>query len=322
MTKKSIYITRHIDEHFLAPYRDKYDISMWESESSPVPRDILLEKAASVDALCTMLSDQVDDELLKEANHLKIVANLAVGYDNIQIAEAKNHGVTVTNTPDVLSDTTADLAFSLLMATARRIVEADKFLRDGKWEDWSPFLLAGNDIHHKTIGIVGMGRIGSLVAKRATGFDMNILYHNRTHNYAAEKEYGAKYVSFDDILKQSDFIVSLVPLTNETKHLFNQLAFEKMKKNAIFINVSRGAVVDEEALINALKTKEIKGAGLDVFTKEPIDKNHPLIGLDNVVLLPHIGSASIETRSEMIELCLRNIDAVLSNENALTEVEE
>lgn len=318
--KKKIYITRKISNQFIEKYADKYDIEMWESESKPVPRDLLLEKAQEVDALCTMLSDKVDEELLAKQTQLKVVANLAVGYDNIDVLKANQSGVTVTNTPGVLSDTTADLTFSLLMATARRIVEADSYLRAGKWQDWSPFLLAGSDIHHKTIGIVGMGRIGKQVAKRASGFDMNIVYHNRSRNKEAEGELGAQYLPFDQLIQQADFIVSLLPLTDETHELFDSKAFEQMKETAIFINVSRGAVVDEKALYEALKQGHIKGAGLDVFTKEPIDMDHPFLSLDNVVLLPHIGSASTETRSNMINLCLENIDAVLSGKEALTEV--
>ncbi|HLR64172.1 MAG TPA: D-glycerate dehydrogenase [Pseudogracilibacillus sp.] len=318
--KKKIYITRKISNQFIEKYADKYDIEMWESESKPVPRDLLLEKAQEVDALCTMLSDKVDEELLAKQTQLKVVANLAVGYDNIDVLKANQSGVTVTNTPGVLSDTTADLTFSLLMATARRIVEADSYLRAGKWQDWSPFLLAGSDIHHKTIGIVGMGRIGKQVAKRASGFDMNIVYHNRSRNKEAEGELGAQYLPFDQLIQQADFIVSLLPLTDETHELFDSKAFEQMKETAIFINVSRGAVVDEKALYEALKQGQIKGAGLDVFTKEPIDMDHPFLSLDNVVLLPHIGSASTETRSNMINLCLENIDAVLSGKEALTEV--
>src|SRR5699024_3320621 len=293
---------------------------MWESESKPVPRDLLLEKAQEVDALCTMLSDKVDEELLAKQTQLKVVANLAVGYDNIDVLKANQSGVTVTNTPGVLSDTTADLTFSLLMATARRIVEADSYLRAGKWQDWSPFLLAGSDFHHKTIGIVGMGRIGKQVVKGASGFDMNSVYHNRSRNKEAEGELGAQYLPFDQLIQQADFIVSLLPLTDETHELFDSKAFEQMKETAIFINVSRGAVVDEKALYEALKQGQIKGAGLDVFTKEPIDMDHPFLSLDNVVLLPHIGSASTETRSNMINLCLENIDAVLSGKEALTEV--
>lgn len=318
--KKNIYVTRKIDEQFIAPFREYANITMWESESQPVPREILLEKAQTADALFTVLSDQIDEEILTANPHLAVVANLAVGFDNIDIAAAKKHHVIVTNTPDVLSETTADLTWALLMATARRIVEASDYLRAGKWQDWSPFLLAGTDVYKKKIGIVGMGRIGSAVAKRAQGFDMEIMYHNRLRNEEAEKAYGATYTDFNELIERADYIVSLVPLTPETKLIFNEDAFAKMKSSAIFINVSRGAVVDENALYHALKNKTIAGAGLDVFTKEPISMEHPFLSLGNAVLIPHIGSASTETRTEMIELCLTNITNVLTGKAALTEV--
>lgn len=318
--KHRIYITRKIDEQFLVPLADIADISMWESKSEPVPREILIEKAQEVDALFTVLSDKIDEEVLAAGPSLKIVANLAVGFDNIDLTAAKKHDVIVTNTPDVLSETTADLTWALLMATARRIVEASDYLRAGKWQDWSPFLLAGTDVYQKKIGIVGMGRIGSAVAKRAKGFDMDIMYHNRSRNQAAEEAYGAAYVSFDELIETADYIVSLVPLTNETAEIFNEAAFAKMKSSAIFVNVSRGAVVDETALYNALKNKTIAAAGLDVFAKEPLPLDHPFLKLDNAVLIPHIGSASIETRTTMIELCLQNIANVLTGKEALTEV--
>lgn len=318
--KRKIYITRKMDESFIAPYVNDFDISMWESESTPVPRHILLEKAREVDALFTVLSDSIDEEVLTSGKALKVVSNLAVGYDNINVPIANANHIVVTNTPDVLSETTADLTWALLMATGRRIVEAADYLRAGKWQDWSAFLLAGTDVFHKKIGIVGMGRIGSAVAKRAKGFDMDIMYHNRSRNEETESAYGASYVSFDTLLSESDYIVSLVPLTDETKLLFDKQAFQKMKNSAIFINVSRGAVVDETALYNALQAKEIAAAGLDVFTKEPISMEHPFLSLDNIVLLPHIGSASTETRTAMIDLCMKNITNVLTGEAPLTEV--
>lgn len=318
--KKNIYVTRKIDEQFVAAFREYANITMWESESQPVPREILLEKAQTSDALFTVLSDRIDEEVLSANPHLAVVANLAVGFDNIDIAAAKNHHVVVTNTPDVLSETTADLTWALLMASARRIVEASDYLRAGKWQDWSPFLLAGTDVYKKKIGIVGMGRIGSAVAKRAKGFDMEIMYHNRSRNEAAEQAYGAVYTDFDELIEKADYIVSLVPLTPETKLIFNEAAFAKMQPSAIFINVSRGAVVDENALYEALKNKTIAAAGLDVFTKEPISMEHPFLSLDNAVLIPHIGSASTETRTAMIELCFTNITNVLTGKTALTEV--
>lgn len=320
MAKHRIYITRRIPEEMLAPYQELFDFRMWESEDEPVPREILLEEIKYADGLLCILTEQIDQELLEKASQLKIVANMAVGYDNVDIAAAREKGIIVTNTPDVLTETTADLAFALMMATARRVVEANHYIKADKWQDWSPFLLAGADIHHKTLGIVGMGRIGKAVAKRANGFGMKILYHNRSQNEDAEKELQATYVDFETLLMESDFVVSLIPLSEETADLFNREAFQQMKSSAIFVNVSRGGVVDERALYEALEQKEIHAAGLDVFTSEPIKADHPLMQLENVVCLPHIGSASVETRMEMIKLCLENIYRVLNGKEALTQV--
>ncbi len=320
MSKPYVYITRSLPEDVVNQFQDIFDIKMWSYEEKPVDRETLLQEANKADALITMLSDKVDEELLNECQQVKVIANLAVGYDNIDVQKAEEKGVTITNTPDVLTETTADLTFSLLMATARRIVEAAEYVKEGQWKNWAPLLLAGKDIHHKTIGIVGMGRIGEAVAKRATGFNMDIIYHNRSRKERAEQELGAKYVSFDDLLEQSDYVVCLAPLTKETKGMFDQKAFEKMKSTAIFINASRGANVDEDALYKALENGEIKAAGLDVFAQEPISSDHPLLQLENVVALPHIGSSSEETRKNMMELCFENIQRVWNGQEAKTKV--
>jgi len=317
---KKVFITRKLPDEFISPLKQIAEVEMWESEDITCPRNILLEKVKDADALLSMLSDKIDEDVFSVSKQLKVVANLAVGFDNIDVKQATKHNVAVCNTPDVLTESTADLTFALLMATARRVVEAAQYIKEGKWTGWSPFLLAGTDIHHKTIGIVGMGKIGEAVARRAKGFNMNILYHNRSRKMDAEKELRAVYCSFEEILQKSDFIVCLTPLTEYTRNLFDKEAFEKMKPSAIFINASRGAVVDEEALLNALKNGEIKAAGLDVFQIEPIDENHPLLDLDNVVALPHIGSASIETRQNMIKLCVDNILLVLNGEKPKTLV--
>ncbi len=319
--KPSIFITRKLPQAVIEPLNAEYQVEMWEKEDVPVPRDVLLKKAGSASALITMLSDQMDGELLEHAPSLKVVANLAVGYDNIDLQAAKEKGVIICNTPDVLTDTTADLTFGLLMAAARRIVEADRYIKEGRWKSWSPLLLAGADIHHKTIGIVGMGSIGETVAKRAKGFDMNILYHNRSRKPEAEEGLGAVYVSMDELLAQSDFVVVLAPLTPETEGLFQKEQFQAMKKSAFFINAARGPIVNEEALTEALKKGEIAGAGLDVFVEEPIDSNHPLLQLDNVVALPHIASSSIETRTAMMNLCVQNVMAVLKGDEPRSRVE-
>ncbi|TKC15449.1 2-hydroxyacid dehydrogenase [Robertmurraya kyonggiensis] len=318
--KPYIYITRKLPDEVIAPLLDKYEVKMWEKEDVVVPRSVLLEEASQADALLTMLSDQVNEELFSVSTKLKIVTNLAVGFDNIDLAAASAHGVAICNTPDVLTDATADLTFALLMATARRIVEAAEFVKEGNWKSWSPLLLAGHDIHHKTIGIVGMGSIGAAVAKRAVGFDMKVLYHNRSRKVELESQLGATYCSFDELVEQADFIVCLTPLTPETRNLFTRDVFKRMKNDVVFINASRGPVVNEQELYDALVAGDIAAAGLDVFDKEPIDKTHPLLRLSNVVALPHIGSASIDTRMNMMRLCVENIDAVLSGKEPKTLV--
>ncbi|KSU83398.1 MULTISPECIES: 2-hydroxyacid dehydrogenase [Fictibacillus] len=309
--KPYIFITRKIPEASLNELQRMADVTMWEEELKPVPRDRLLKEAAKATGLLTMLSDKIDAELMDQSPNLKVVANLAVGYDNIDIPYADKKGMIICNTPDVLTDTTADLTFALLMATARRITEAAQYLKEGKWTGWSPLLLAGTDIHHKTLGIVGMGRIGEAVAKRAAGFDMNILYHNRSRKEEAERKLGLSYRSFEDLLKASDYVVCLAPLTEETKDLFDEKAFQMMKSSALFINASRGGVVVENALDKALTKGWIKGAGLDVFREEPIHPEHFLLKHDNLVALPHIGSASLETRMQMARLACKNIENVL-----------
>ncbi|MFD1778778.1 2-hydroxyacid dehydrogenase [Fredinandcohnia salidurans] len=320
MTRPYVFITRKLSENAIQPLMEVADVHIWNEEEKAVPREILLEEVKKADALLTMLSDKVDKELLDAAPKLKVIANLAVGYDNIDVEYANQKGIAICNTPDVLTDTTADLAFALLLSTARRVVEAAEFVKKGEWKSWSPLLLAGSDVHHKTIGIVGMGKIGEAVAKRATGFDMNILYHNRSRNVVAEERIGASYASFKELIETSDFIVCLTPLTDETRGLFNKEIFMNMKNTAVFINVSRGPVVDEDALYQALVNGEIAAAGLDVFEKEPVDADHPLLTLPNVVALPHIGSSSTETREKMMKLCCENIELVLINQQPKTLV--
>ncbi|MCJ0932727.1 2-hydroxyacid dehydrogenase [Virgibacillus halodenitrificans] len=320
MRKPTIFITRKVPEKLLESYKDVFDIRMWKKEEEPVPREVLEKEVKQVDGLLCVLSDQVDQSVLNQSKQLKVVANMAVGFDNININYAKEMGVIVTNTPDVLSESTADLGFTLMMATARRLNEAAEYIKDGQWKNWAPFLLAGTDVHNKTLGIVGMGRIGEAIARRAKGFGMTVLYHNRKRKREAERELQASYVQMDELLSQSDFVISVVPFTKETNKLFNKEAFEKMKESAVFVNISRGAVVDENALYCALKAGEIKAAGLDVFEQEPISRNHPLLELENVICLPHIGSATVQTRTAMIELCLKNIANVLEEKAPLTPV--
>jgi glyoxylate reductase len=318
--KPYVYITRKLPEDTIVELTEHFDVKMWNHEDIPVPRETLLEEAKRANALITMLSDKVDKEVLSAGENLKVVSNLAVGFDNIDLETATKQGIIVTNTPDVLTETTADLTFALLMAAARRIVEAAEYVKGGKWEGWSPYLLAGHDVYSKTIGIVGMGKIGEAVARRAKGFGMDILYHNRSRKLDAEKELGAVHSSFEDLVSKADYVVSLAPLTEETRNLFTADIFSKMKNSAIFINVGRGPVVDEQALYEALKNGEIAAAGLDVFEKEPISADHQLLQLPNVTALPHIGSASTETRTTMIKLCGANVKAVLTGDSPKTIV--
>ena len=280
---------------------------MWEHEGESVPREVLLEEASSAHALWTMLSDTIDREVFERATHLEVVSNLAVGYNNIDLNAAKENGVIVTNTPDVLTETTADLTFGLMMMTARRLGEAERDLRAGEWKSWLPMGYVGMDLYQAKLGIIGMGRIGEAVARRARGFDMEVLYHNRTRRHESESMYGFTYAELDELLTQSDFVVVLAPLTDETQGMLGAKEFAKMKETSIFINVARGEIIDEQALYEALKARKIWGAGLDVFTKEPIDLDHPLLTLPNVTTLPHIGSATIRTRLAMMAL---NRDAI------------
>ncbi|MFC7370871.1 2-hydroxyacid dehydrogenase [Fictibacillus iocasae] len=319
MSKPYVYVTRKLPEHTLTKLADIAEIGMWDSEDTAVPRDVLIKEARRADGLLVMLSDKLDDEILRSPS-LKIAANLAVGYDNMDTAAAERHGVVITNTPDVLTDTTADLVFALILSSARRVVEAAQYVKNGDWKSWSPLLLAGADVHRKTIGIFGMGRIGEAVARRAKGFDMNVLYHNRTRKEITETLVGVRYAALDELLQHSDFVVNLAPLTKETTKMFGKEVFLKMKKSAFFINGGRGGSVDEDALLHALQQKEIAGAGLDVYEVEPIDPNHPLLTMKNVTALPHIGSSTIETRCAMARLAAENIALVLTGKAAKTPI--
>lgn len=312
--KKRIYITRRLPEEAVAPLREKYEVRMWEEEAKSVPRDVLVEEAASAHALWTMLSDTIDRELIEQASELEVISNLAVGYNNIDVEAAKERGIIVTNTPDVLTETTADLAFGLMMMTARRLGEAERDLRAGEWKSWTPMGYVGMDLYRAKLGIIGMGRIGEAVARRARGFDMDVLYHNRTRRHESESMYGFVYAELDDLLEQSDFVIVLAPLTEETRGMLGAEQFAKMKPTAAFINVARGEIIDEMALYEALKEQRIWAAGLDVFTKEPVSMDHPLLTLPNVVTLPHIGSASIRTRLAMMALNREAIMSVLDGE--------
>jgi glyoxylate reductase len=308
MPKLKIYVTREIPERGLRIIKEHFETEVWP-EYAPPPKKLIIEKVRNVDALTPLLSDKIDAEVFDAAPKLKIVAQLAVGFDNIDVPEATKRGIYVTNTPEVLTDTTADFAWALLMAVARRVAEADKYVRSGQWKvGWHPSMLQGRDVYNTTIGVVGAGRIGYAVAKRATGFDMKILFYDVIPRPEMEK-LGAKRVDLDVLLRESDFVSIHVPLMKETHHLINAQKLRLMKKTAYLINNSRGPVVNEKDLYEALKEDRIAGAGLDVFEQEPTPLDNPLLKLDNVVVAPHISSASYETRSRMAEMVAENLVA-------------
>ncbi|WP_251519301.1 MULTISPECIES: 2-hydroxyacid dehydrogenase [Staphylococcus] len=316
-----VIVTRKIPQKFIEQLEQSYEVYMWDEAYEPMPRDQFLESIKDATACFITLSEKIDDTVIDQAPNLKVIANMAVGFDNIDVSLAQSRGIVVTNTPKVLTETTAELGFTLMLTVARRIVEAEHYVQQGDWQSWAPYLLAGKDLFNSKVGIYGMGDIGKAFARRLKGFNTQVMYHNRTRNRHAEEKLGALYVPFDTLIEHSDFIICTAPLTEETRNKFDKPVFEKMKSDAIFINIGRGAVVDEKALIDALQNKEIAGCGLDVLRKEPIDMSHPLLKMDNVVILPHIGSASVTTRDRMVQLCVDNITRVLNNQPPKTPVQ-
>jgi glyoxylate reductase len=313
-----VLVTREIPEAGLR-LLDGFDVSVLHER--PPERSELLEAARGANGILSTATEKVDGEVMDAAGGgLKVIANMAVGYDNVDVRAAGERGVVVTNTPGVLDETTADVAFMLMLAAARRLGEAERLLRAGRWEWWGPKQLRGLDVWGKKLGIVGMGRIGQAVARRARGFGMEILYHNRSRNEDAENELAARYLGLEDMLRESDFVSVHTPLTEETRHLIGERELGLMKPTAVLVNTSRGPVVDEGSLAEALANGRIFAAGLDVYEEEP--RVHPgLLELENAVLAPHIGSASMETRDRMATLAAENLRAVLSGEPAKTPVD-
>lgn len=308
----NIYVTREIPEGGLNLLREKFGKFEMNQEDRVLTRQELLANVRGRDAVLCLLTDPIDDEVMEAAGpQCKIFSNYAVGYNNIDVNAASKRGIMVTNTPGVLTDATADLAIALLFSCSRRIVEADAFTRAGKFQGWGPMLYLGQDITGKTLGIVGAGRIGASVARKmALGFGMKVLYFDVQQNTELEKEIGAKKVDLKTLLMESDFVSVHVNLTPETKHLIGQKEFETMKRSCIFINTSRGPVVDEKALVSVLKEKKIFAAGLDVYENEPKLENG-LAELPNAIILPHIASATFWTRTRMAEMAAKNlIDAL------------
>ncbi len=311
MRQPTVYVSRPLPGRALDLLREHCAVQVWPDSEMPPPREVLLEAVREADGLISLVTERVDEELLEAAPRLRVVSNVAVGYDNVDVRAATRRGVVVTNTPDVLTETTADLAWALLLAAARRLAEADRFTRAGRWKAWGLELLLGQDVYGRTLGVVGMGRIGRAVARRAAGFHMRVLYASRTRREDVERELGAEWRTLDDLLSEADFVSLHTPLTPETRHLIGRDQLRRMKSTAVLVNTARGAVVDEQALVEALRERWIWAAGLDVFEQEPLPADSPLLSLDNVVLAPHIGSASFATRARMAEMAAENCVAVL-----------
>lgn len=313
MSKPKVFVTRVIPDKGLNLVKDFCDVDLWTNELPP-SREELLRRVQGVDGLLSLLTDQIDGELMDAAGmQLKVVSNMAVGYDNVDISAATARKIRVGNTPGVLTDATADLAFTLILSAGRRVLESDRYIRAGKWQTWNPMALLGADLKDATLGLIGFGRIGQAVARRAQGFGMRVLYY--TPNTAkADTGINAERVELDTLLNESDFISLHMPLTPATRNLINAEAFNKMKRNAILINTARGGVVDSEALYNALKNKRIFAAGLDVTEPEPLPETHPLLTLDNITILPHLGSASAATRDKMALMAAENLIAGLKGD--------
>ena len=316
-----VFVARRIPEEGLDLVRASCEMDLWDGPLPP-PRDELLRRVAGVAGALTLLTDRVDDEFLDAAGpQLRVVSNYAVGFDNIDVAACARRGVRVGNTPGVLTETTADLAWTLLMAAARRVPEGSRFVRDGKWKTWDPLLLLGPDVHGSTIGIVGFGRIGQAVARRAQGFGMEILYHDVEPLPASVSEpLGATYLPLEELLPRSDYVTLHVNLSPVTRHLINAETLRQMKPTAVLVNTSRGPVVDQVALATALREGVIWAAALDVTDPEPIPMDDPLVGLENCLIVPHIASASRATRGKMAEMAAANLLAGVHGEPLPTEV--
>ena len=310
-----VLVTRRIPEAGLALIREKCDLEIYE-EDRAIPRRLLLEKISRVEGLLCLLSEKIDEELLHQAPHLKVVSNYAVGYDNIDIEAATRRRVVVTNTPGVLTEATADMAWALLLAAARRLGEGDRIMRRGQFEGWGPLFLLGQDIRGKTLGILGAGRIGGAVVERSAGWKMPIIYYDRKQNDVLETQFSARKVTLEKLVSTADFISIHLPANRETHHLIDEKILKQMKKSAVLINTARGSIIDEKALVRALREKWIAAAGLDVFENEPqlVDG---LDQLENVVLAPHLGSATIQARDDMATVAASNLLAVLEGKRPL-----
>ena len=311
--KPNVYVTRLIPEEVLKKLGENCHYRVWDGELA-VPREVLLQEIKTADALLSLLTDKIDAAVMDAAVKLKVISNMAVGFDNVDVREATKRKIMVCNTPEVLTDTTADFAFALMLAAARRIVEGERTVKDRKWKTWGPMILLGQDIHHATLGIVGLGRIGAGVVRRAKGFDMKTLYYDVIRRPDLEKELGVEFADLNTLLARSDFVTVHVPLLPETYHLIGEEQFKIMKKTAILVNSARGQIVDPKALYTALRDGQIAYAALDVTEPEPIPEGDPLLTLDNIIVTPHIASASVATRTKMALMAVDNLLAGVKGE--------
>jgi glyoxylate reductase len=309
MPQPKVFVTRLIPESGLSLVRDFCEVDIWPDDAPP-PRDDLLRRVRDVEGLLCMLTERVDAELMDAGPHLRVLSNFAVGVDNVDVAEATRRKIPVGNTPGVLTDATADMAFALLLAAARRLPEGQRYVREGRWGTWNPQLLLGADLAGRTLGLIGFGRIGQAVAKRARGFDLRVLFYDPT----AEPAFGAASVDLDTLLRESDFVSLHVPLAEKTRHMINAETLSRMKPDAVLVNTARGPIVDPQALYEALRSKRIFAAALDVTEPEPLPADSPLLELDNCLVVPHVGSASKRTRDQMALLAANNLIAGLKGE--------
>jgi glyoxylate reductase len=310
MSKPRVFVTRIIPDKGLDLVKDFCDVDLW-TDDLPPSRDELLKRVKGIDGLLCLLTEDIDAEVMDAAGpQLKVISNYAVGFDNINVDDATERKIPVGNTPDVLTDATADFSFALMMSTGRRILEGDRYVREGKWKTWSPMLFLGNEMRGSTLGLVGFGRIGKAMARRAVGFDMNVIYYDPLET-RRDLNVKANPVDFDTLLEDSDFISLHTPLTSDTHQLINAEALSRMKPNAVIVNTSRGPVIDMDALYEALRDHKIFAAGLDVTDPEPLPADHPLLTLDNFILAPHIASASRVARDKMAWLAAKNLIAGL-----------
>lgn len=319
--KPKVFITKKVAaevKDYIAQY---CDFRIWDSED-PIPRQVLLQEVQEIDGLLNH-ANKINEELLDRAPKLKVVSNMSVGYNNFDIEAMKRRRIIATNTPGVLNETVADTVMALILASARRIAELDRYVKDGKWDKMVGEDLFGIDVHHASLGIIGMGRIGKAVAKRAKhGFSMEILYHNRHRDDEAEEKFQAEYCTLEELLARADFVLMMVPLTEETRNMISSREFSLMKRSAILINASRGETVDEDALVAALKNGDIRSAALDVYSQEPVDPRHPLLQIPHIITVPHLGSAVKKTRDSMAMLAAENLVKGLSGETPPNLVDE